>query len=48
MEDDKCYSLEEIGNRMGFSKERARQIKNQALRKLASLGKDKGLEDFLE
>ena len=48
MEDDKCHSFEEIGNMLGISKERARQIENQALRKLRSLAKDMGLEDFLE
>lgn len=48
MDDDQCHSLEEIGNLMGISKERARQIKEQALRKLRSLAKDMGLEDFLE
>lgn len=48
MEDDKCHSFEEIGNMFGFSKERARQIENQALRKLRYLAKNMGLEDFLE
>lgn len=48
MEDDKCHSFEEIGNVLGISKERARQIENQALRKLRSLARNKGLEDFLE
>ena len=48
MEEDKCHSFEEIGNMLGFSKERARQIENQALRKLRSLAKNMGLEDFLE
>lgn len=48
MEDDKCYSFEEIGMALGISKERARQIESQALRKLRSLARNKGLEDFLE
>lgn len=47
MEDGTCYSLEEIGNSMGISKERARQIEKQAIEKLQKLGKSMGLEDFL-
>ena len=47
MEDGTCYSLEEIGTIMGVSKERARQIKQQALEKLKKLGVGFGLEDFL-
>ncbi len=48
MEDGTCYSLEEIGIRLGVSKERARQIEKQAMSKLQRLGGDMGLEDFLE
>ena len=48
MEDGKCHSFEEIGHKLGISKERARQIKQQAMRKLRQLGTDIGLEDFLE
>ena len=48
MEDGVCYSLEQIGNRLGISKERARQINNQAITKLQTLGANLGLEDFLE
>ena len=48
MEDGKCHSLEEIGNILGVSKERARQIEKQAMDKLKQLGADMGLEDFLE
>lgn len=48
MEDDICYSLAEIGKMLGISKERARQIRQQALSKLRELGADLGLEDFLD
>ena len=47
MEDGVCYSLEQIGARLGISKERARQIERQAMEKLQRLGTDFGLEDFL-
>jgi len=47
MEDDTCYSLETIGNKLGVSKERARQLEKQALDKLRRLGVEIGLEDFL-
>ena len=48
MEDDTCYSLEAIGEKLGVSKERARQIEHQAMEKLQQLGTGLGLEDFLE
>ena len=48
MEDGVCYSLEQIGSLLGISKERARQINNQAITKLQILGANLGLEDFLE
>ncbi|MBQ4641950.1 MAG: RNA polymerase sigma factor RpoD/SigA [Oscillospiraceae bacterium] len=48
MEDDICYSLEAIGEKLGVSKERARQIEHQAIKKLQQLGTGLGLEDFLQ
>ena len=48
MEDGQCHSLEKIGQIMGISKERARQIQNDAISKLRKNGADLGLEDFLE
>lgn len=48
MEDDTCHSLAEIGSMLGISKERARQIEQQALEKLHKLGADLSLEEFLD
>ena len=47
MEDGTCYSLEDIGKKLGISKERARQVEKQAIEKLQKLGASIGLEDFL-
>ena len=47
MEDGVCYSLDQIGKKLGISKERARQIEHQAIDKLQKLGADLGLEAFL-
>ena len=48
MEDGMCHSLEDIGNLLGISKERVRQIERRAMEKLQQLGAGMGLEDFLE
>ena len=47
MEDGTCHSFERIGQMLGISKERARQIEHQAMDKLRKNGEDLGLEDFL-
>ena len=48
MVDGNCYSLEKIGSILNISRERARQIEQQALRKLHKSGTPLGLEDFLK
>lgn len=48
MEDGNCYSLEQVGNILGISKERARQLEKQAMEKMRAAGSEIGLEDFLE
>lgn len=48
MEDGICRSLAEIAGILGVSKERARQIEQQAMQTLQNRGAGMGLEDFLE
>ena len=48
MEDGTCHTQKEIGQMLGISKERARQIERQAVDKLQKLGTSLGLEDFLD
>lgn len=48
MQDGICHTFEEIGVRLGISKERARQIQHQGIKKLQKLGASMGLEEYLE
>ena len=48
MVDGICHSREKIGQALGISKERVRQLERQAMAKLQIMGTDIGLEDFLE
>ena len=41
-------SLQQVADSLGISKERARQVEQEALKKLRKLGVNLGLEDFLE
>ena len=47
MDDGVCYSLEDIRKMLGISKERVRQIEQQAIKKLGKMSAGLGLEDFL-
>ncbi len=47
MEDGECRTLEQIGEELGISKERVRQLEQQAIKRLNKLGGEFGLEDFL-
>lgn len=46
--DGTCYSFEQISKHLNISKERVRQIKQQAMNKLKALSTGLGLEDFLD
>ena len=48
MDDGELLSLQQIAAKLDISKERARQIEQEALSKLRKLGLSLGLEDFLE
>ena len=46
LEDGKLYTLEEIGERLGITRERVRQIEAKALRQLRVRSKSKILKDY--
>jgi RNA polymerase primary sigma factor len=48
LEDGNLYTLEEIGNRFGVTRERIRQIETRALGKLRQHSKGRSLREFLE
>ena len=48
MDDGVLMSLQQIADQLSVSKERARQIEQEALKKLQKLAGDLGLEEFLE
>jgi len=48
MEDGECHALGDIALRFGVSKERVRQIEQQAIQSLKKMGAGFGLEDFLD
>lgn len=48
LEDGEYYTQEKIGQHLGISKERVRQIERQAVEKLQKLSAGLGLEEFLE
>ena len=48
MEDGSCYNYEQLGQQLGISRQRVREIARESMEKLKKLGADFGLEDFLE
>jgi RNA polymerase primary sigma factor len=48
MEDGVCHSLQQIADILGITKERTRQVEQQAIKKLQKLGANLGLEEYLK
>ena len=47
LQDGQSYTLKELGERFGLTRERIRQIEGQALRKLRHPGRSRSLRDYL-
>ena len=47
LQDGRNYTLEEVGERFGLTRERIRQIEGQALRKLRHPRRSRSLRDYL-
>ncbi len=47
LRDGRPYTLEEVGQAFGVTRERVRQIESKALRKLRHPGRSRKLKDFL-
>ena len=48
MDEGICRSFEEIGQMLGISRQRAREVEHEAIAKMKKLGTSLGLEDFLD
>jgi RNA polymerase primary sigma factor len=48
LKDGQAHTLEEVGERMGYTRERIRQIEREALRKLRHPSRSRNLKDYLE
>jgi len=48
MEDGKSYTLEEVGNKFGLTRERIRQIEGRAMRRLRHPRRSRQLRDYLD
>ncbi|HNB54122.1 MAG TPA: sigma factor-like helix-turn-helix DNA-binding protein, partial [Anaerolineales bacterium] len=47
LENGRCYTLEEIGQKFGLTRERIRQIEGKALRRLRHPRRSRRLQDYL-
>ncbi|NJN43818.1 MAG: sigma-70 family RNA polymerase sigma factor, partial [Anaerolineae bacterium] len=47
LENGRCYTLEEIGQKFGLTRERIRQIEGKALRRLRHPRRSRRLQEYL-